>query len=262
MLLEIVVQRRFISLDYSEEKRRLNTTGVRDMPFNKGDFVLIEYTVRVKETGALLDTTSAELAKQENIYDANKLYGPTLIVLGKNWINSIVEEWILNANENSEGEIEVPPSKAFGERDPSKVKVFSLRELVRRGYTPSVGDVVEINGAQGIVKQISGGRVIVDFNHPLAGKTLVYKVKVVKKLEGFEEKVKALSSRHLRIPQEEITVNYDESEKKLVITVPGKYVSRGDINFAKITLTRDVFELFKDHVSVLVFNEVFKRPQS
>ena len=229
------------------------------VPFNKGDFVLIEYTVRIKETGALLDTTNAELAKQENIYDSNKLYGPTLVVLGKNWINSVVEEWILNASENSEGEVEVPPSKAFGERDPNKVKVYSLRELQRRGYTPSMGDVVEIDGAQGVIKQISGGRVIIDFNHPLAGKTLVYKVKVVKKLEDFEEKIKALSSRHLGIPQEDITVNYDPAEKKLVVGIPGKYVSRENINYAKITLAADIFELFKDEVQVLVFSEVFKR---
>jgi peptidylprolyl isomerase len=228
------------------------------MAFSKGDFVLVEYTVRVKETGALIDTTNAELAKQENAYDASKLYGPTLIVLGKNWINSVVEEWILNASENSEGEIEVPPSKAFGERDPSKVKVYSLRELQRRGYTPSVGDVVELNGARGIVKQISGGRVTIDFNHPLAGKTLVYRVKVVRKLETLEEKIRALASRHLGIPQEDITLNYDSNEKKLILSIPGRYISRENINYAKLALAADLFTMLKNEVQVLVFSEVLK----
>jgi peptidylprolyl isomerase len=228
------------------------------MAFSKGDFVLVEYTVRVKETGALIDTTNAELAKQENAYDASKLYGPTLIVLGKNWINSVVEEWILNASENSEGEIEVPPSKAFGERDPSKVKVYSLRELQRRGYIPSVGDVVELNGARGIVKQISGGRVTIDFNHPLAGKTLVYRVKVVRKLETLEEKIRALASRHLGIPQEDITLNYDSNEKRLVLSIPGRYISRENINYAKLALAADLFTMLKNEVQVLVFSEVLK----
>ncbi|MCC6011143.1 MAG: peptidylprolyl isomerase [Desulfurococcaceae archaeon] len=228
------------------------------MAFNKGDFILVEYTVRVKETGALLDTTNAELAKQENIYDASKLYGPTLIVLGKNWINSVVEDWILNASENSEGEIEVPPDKAFGERDPNKVKVYSLRELQRRGYVPSIGDVIELNGVKGIVKQISGGRVTIDFNHPLAGKTLVYKVKIIKKLEDFEEKIKALTSRHLRIPQEDVTVIYDSNERKLTLSIPGRYISRENINYAKLTLAADLFAMFKNEVQVLVFSEVLK----
>ncbi len=230
------------------------------MPFNKGDFVLVEYTVRIKETGALLDTTNADLAKQENVYDASKLYGPTLVVLGKNWINSVVEEWILNSSENAEGEVEVPPSKAFGERDPGKVRVYSLRELQRRGYTPRIGDIVEIDGSQGIVKQIGGGRVIIDFNHPLAGKTLIYKVKVIKKLENFEDKVKALISRHLKIPQEDISVDYNSSEKKLSINIPGKYISRENLNYAKLALVADLFELFKDEIQGLVFSEVFKRP--
>lgn len=34
------------------------------MPFNKGDFLLIEFTVRVKETGVVIDTTDAELARR------------------------------------------------------------------------------------------------------------------------------------------------------------------------------------------------------
>jgi peptidylprolyl isomerase len=241
-----------------ELKNRALYYWVLFMAFNKGDFILVEYTVRVKETGALLDTTNAELAKQENIYDASKLYGPTLIVLGKNWINSVVEDWILNASENSEGEIEVPPDKAFGERDPNKVKVYSLRELQRRGYVPSIGDVIELNGVKGIVKQISGGRVTIDFNHPLAGKTLVYKVKIIKKLEDFEEKIKALTSRHLRIPQEDVTVIYDSNERKLTLSIPGRYISRENINYAKLTLAADLFAMFKNEVQVLVFSEVLK----
>jgi peptidylprolyl isomerase len=241
-----------------ELKNRALYYWVLFMAFNKGDFILVEYTVRVKETGALLDTTNAELAKQENIYDASKLYGPTLIVLGKNWINSVVEDWILNASENSEGEIEVPPDKAFGERDPNKVKVYSLRELQRRGYVPSIGDVIELNGVKGIVKQISGGRVTIDFNHPLAGKTLVYKVKIIKKLEDFEEKIKALTSRHLRIPQEDVTVIYDSNERKLTLSIPGRYISRENINYAKLTLAADLFAMFKNEVQVLVFSEILK----
>jgi len=125
---------------------------------------------------------------------------------------------------------------------------------------PSIGDVVEVNGARGIVKQISGGRVIIDFNHPLAGKTLVYKVRVVKKLESFEDKVRALSSRHLGIPQEDITVNYDSTERKLTLSIPGKYTSRENINYAKLALAADIFGFFKDNVQVLVFSEIFKPP--
>lgn len=232
---------------------------VQVMPFAKGDFVLLEYTIKVKETNTVVDTTDAELAKRENVYESSKIYGPTLVVLGKNWINSFVEEEITRMSENEEREIEVPPEKAFGERDPSKVKVFSIREFQRRGYSINIGDTVEIGGMRGTIKQVSGGRVVVDFNHPLAGKVLLYKVKVLKKLEDPVEKLKGLAVRHLKIPWEELTLNYNESEKKLTITLPGKYISQENINYAKLALVADVFDLFKDSVNVIVFQEEVKR---
>ncbi|MEM2025145.1 MAG: FKBP-type peptidyl-prolyl cis-trans isomerase [Desulfurococcaceae archaeon] len=230
------------------------------MPLAKGDFVLVEYTVKIKDTNTVIDTTDAELAKKENIFESGKVYGPTLVVLGKSWVNPFVEDEITQMNENEEREIEVPPDKAFGERDPNKVRVFSLREFQRRGYSVKIGDAVEIGGSRGIVKQISGGRVVVDFNHPLAGKVLTYKVKVLRKLEDALEKLKNLAVRHLRIPGEELGVSYEESEKKLTITLPSKYISHENINYAKLALAADVFDLFKDSVSVLVFQEVIKRP--
>ncbi|MEM4717213.1 MAG: FKBP-type peptidyl-prolyl cis-trans isomerase [Desulfurococcaceae archaeon] len=229
------------------------------MVFNKGDFLIVEYTIRVKDTNTIIDTTDPDIAKRENIYESSRLYGPTLLVLGKNWLNQYVEEELLNMSETEEREIEVEPSKAFGERDPGKVKVYSIREFQRRGYSISIGDVVEISGARGIVKQVSGGRVVVDFNHPLAGKTLVYKIRVLRKVEEFNERVKALSSRHLKIPINELDTEYNANDKKLTIKIPGKYITRENISFAKLALAADIFELFKDQVSTLGFYEEIKR---
>lgn len=230
------------------------------MPFSKGDFLLVEYTVRVKETNTIVDTTDAELAKRENIYESSKIYGPTLIVLGKNWLNAYVEEEISKMNEGEEKEIEVPPEKAFGERDPNKVKIYGLREFQRKGYNVKIGDVIEVGGMRGIVKQVSGGRVVVDFNHPLAGKTLVYKIKIVRKLDDFNERIRALAARHLRIPSNDIEVIYDANEKRLSIKLPAKYVTHENINYAKLSLASDIFELLKEEVLALVYQEEFRKP--
>ncbi|MFZ8790716.1 MAG: FKBP-type peptidyl-prolyl cis-trans isomerase [Thermosphaera aggregans] len=231
------------------------------MVFNQGDFILVEYTVRAKETGTLLDTTDQELAMKENIYEADRLYGPTLVVLGRGWMNEVVEQELMKMEVNEEREVEVPPEKAFGERDSGKVKTFSLREFQRRGYGVNVGDVVEVGGVKGVVKSISGGRVVVDFNHPLAGRTLVYKVKVVGKLEEFRDRVKALASRHLNITGGDIDVAYEEAEKKLVVSIPGKYLSRRELNYSKISLATDIFDMFKDVVEKLVFQETLSKTQ-
>ncbi len=233
------------------------------MGFSDGDFVLVDYVVRVKETGNVVDTTIEEIARKENIYEPNRLYGPILVVIGKGWINEVVENALKEMNVGEEKEVVVPPEKAFGRRDPSKVKVYSLREFRRRNINVNIGDVVEIGGQRGIVKGISGGRVIVDFNHPLAGKTLVFKVKVVAKLESLEDKVRALAVRHLQIPGEELEIVVDEDKKEVTVKIPSKYMAKKDLQYGKISFAADVHKFFKDKIDRIVFVEVveFAKPK-
>ncbi|MCD6487691.1 MAG: FKBP-type peptidyl-prolyl cis-trans isomerase [Desulfurococcales archaeon] len=232
------------------------------MALEKGDFVLIEYTVRVKETGNIIDTTIGELAKREGIYESSRLYGPMLVVINRGWILKSLEEALKEMDVGEEKEIELPPEKAYGPRDPYKVKVFSIREFRRRGINVRVGDVIDFGGATGIVKSITGGRVTVDFNHPLAGKTLVYKVRIVKKLENILEKTKALVSRHLEIPMDEASIEYDGDSKVLIINIPTRIMTKKNIQYAKIALVSDIFELLKDYVRKVLFQEVFERKTS
>ena len=100
------------------------------MPLSKNDFVIVDYTVRVKETGEVIDTTSGEEARKAKIYDPNRVYEPSLVIIGEGRFVKGFEEELMNSDVGTEKEIEVPPEKAYGPRDPNKVKVFSLRELV------------------------------------------------------------------------------------------------------------------------------------
>ncbi len=229
------------------------------MGFREGDFILIDYSVRIKETGNLVDTSNEELAKKENIYDSEKVYGPILVVVGRGWINSVVEEELKNMNVGEEKEIEVPPEKAFGERDPSKVRVFNIREFRRRGIDVRVGEVLDFGGVKGVVKSITGGRVVVDFNHPLAGKTLIYRVKVVAKLEDLVDKVRALAIRHLGIPGDELDIVYKSDEKEVLIKIPTKYLTKTNLQYGKVSLATDILEFFKDEVDRITFQESIVR---
>ncbi len=232
---------------------------IKMTPFNEGDFILIEYTARVKETGNIIDTTNEDIAKKEGIYESNRVYGPTLVVLGKGWVIKGLEEELAKMNEGEEREIVIPPTKAYGERDPSKIKVFSIREFRRRNIEVRVGDVIDFGGTTGVVKSITGGRVVVDFNHPLAGKTLVYKVKIVKKLEALEEKLRALVAKHFNIKIDDVVLEYNPGERKVVVNVPTRIMTRKDIQYAKIALVSNIFEYFKDDIEKIVLQEVFER---
>ncbi|MEM4246329.1 MAG: peptidylprolyl isomerase, partial [Candidatus Bathyarchaeia archaeon] len=105
--------------------------------------------------------------------------------------------------------LEVPPEKGYGARDPSKVKLLPLRRFTKEGLNPAPGLQVEIDRKPALIRSVGAGRVQVDFNHPLSGKTLLYDVSVEKVITDSLEKVKSLI--HRRIP----SLNLEKTKIKL-----------------------------------------------
>ena len=226
------------------------------MPFTKGDFLLIDYVAKIKETNEVFDTTFEEVARKERIYREDKTYEPLLVIIGEGRVVRGLEEELQKMNVGEEREIEVEPKKAYGERDPSKVKMVPLREFSRRGITPKVGEIVEIGGLPAVVRSITGGRVIVDFNHPLAGKTIIFKVKILKKIDDELEKVKYLVHRRIRTaPIDKIEV--ERKEKEIVVKLPKETYLTEDIQYAKQALAREIAR-YVPNVSIVKFVEEYK----
>ncbi|ABL88268.1 peptidylprolyl isomerase, FKBP-type [Pyrobaculum islandicum DSM 4184] len=191
------------------------------MPLAKGDYILLDYTVVVKDENKVIETSQEAVAKEAGIYKPEEVYSPRLVILGETPLWEPVENTLLSIDEGQDFEVEVPPEKAYGVRDPNKVKVVSIRDFHRHGIVPSVGDVVEFEGQRARVVSISGGRVVLDFNHPLAGKTFVVRGRVVKKLTTAEEKAVALLKLYLpRVSEEKIKASFDGDT--LVLNLPAE----------------------------------------
>jgi len=221
----------------------------------KGDVVVLEYTLKLKDTGEVIETTSEELAKEAGIYNEKEKYGPAIIVVGEGKLLPGIEEALIGMEKDQEKELELPPEKAYGHRDPAKVKKYSLGEFRRAGIrNVRPGMVVEIGNKIGIVKTVSGGRVTVDFNHPYAGKTILAKVKVLDIIKSDNEKVKKLVER--RIP--DATVNVIDGTVE--IKVPEKYMLSENIQLVKAMIVRDLLT-FVPTVKVIRFIEEVKRPE-
>ncbi|AOL15746.1 peptidylprolyl isomerase [Sulfolobus sp. A20] len=189
--------------------------------FKDKDFIYIEYTARVKDTGEIIDTTNVEEAKKANIYDENETYGPKLVILGENRILRGLEEALYNFNLNEQKTIEIPPEKAYGERDNTKIKTISLGELRRQGIRPAPNMIVRLSdGSLATIRSVSGGRVILDLNHPLAGRSLVYDVKVVKVLETPKDKIMALIERRFgQTNLKNLSVEINDEKKNVIINL-------------------------------------------
>ena len=91
-----------------------------------------------------------------------------------------------------EYEIELSPENAFGKRDSSLVNIISSRVFKENKLNPIPGMMFNLDGRAVKILSVSGGRITVDFNNPLSGKDVVYKIKVLRKVDDINEKAKAL----------------------------------------------------------------------
>lgn len=215
------------------------------MALQKGDYILLDYTIIVKDESKVVQTTSEDIAREAGIYSPDDIYEPRLIVLGETKLLEPVEEALMKADEGQEIEIEVPPEKGFGQRDPNKVKVISIREFYRYGKLPRVGDIVEFENQRARVVSISSGRVVLDFNHPLAGKTLIVKAKIVRKIESDEEKIKHIVKNHLpRIDLDKVQVTLSDDKKIVTIKLPPETLLVDRIGLVKTDLANDLGRRF------------------
>jgi len=85
--------------------------------------------------------------------------------------------------EGEEGAWLVTPEKAFGMPNPNNVQTFKRSDFaadmqLEKGLVISFTDASQ-SELPGVIKQFDDEEVVVDFNHPLAGDTLTFKVKIV-----------------------------------------------------------------------------------
>jgi len=230
------------------------------MALEKGTLVFANYTGKVKETGEAFETTREEDAKKLNIYDATRKYEPRLIAVGEGWVISGLDEEVKKMEVGEKKEVELTPGKAFGQRDPTQLRMIPLRKFGDRASELSTGDAVEVDNRTGVVRFIGSGRAQVDFNHHLAGKNIVYEIELVKKVETDEDKVRALIDR--RLGGEGSKVGFSLKDGSLEVEIPEDLFLLEGLQIIKRGVSTDIFK-FVPKVNGLTFVEKFvsKRPQ-
>ena len=227
------------------------------MTLQKGDFILINYTAKVKETNEVFDTTIEETAKKEHLHKEGEIYEPKLVVIGEGWVLKELDERLTTMEPNKTQSVEIPPEKAFGPRDPEKVKRIPLKQLLAKDvHNPTIGMRIDFNGKMATIRAIGAGRVLLDFNPPLAGKTLIYDVTVDKKLETSEEKIAVLIHRRIPVVEAE-KIKFTIKEKTLAIDMPEETFYVEGIQIAKRGIAMDLQKLLNEFTEIK-FVETFR----
>ncbi len=217
------------------------------MPVEKGDFILVDYVTKVEETGEIFDTTLKETAQSSGIFKGDASYEPMLIVVGENWVLRELDQALIGLDVDAPSVITIPPEKAFGLRDPSKIRLMPIRRFRNQRVNLTPGAQIEVDGTLAVVRSVGSGRVQLDFNPPLAGKTLIYELTVKSKLDGLEEKILALL--HRRIPAVDVAkfkvqIRARAREKEVIIEPPTEAYYLDGVQYAKRGLAGDIQRFF------------------
>jgi peptidylprolyl isomerase len=226
------------------------------MTLQKGDFILINYVAKVKETNEVFDTTKEEVAKKEHLHKEGQVHEPELVVVGEGWVLKALDEALTTMDLNTPSTAEISAEKGFGQRDPEKIKRVPIKQLYAKEINPVVGARIEYQGKSATIRSVGAGRVLLDFNPPLAGRTLIYDVTVIKKLETAEQKIGALIHRRVPVVEED---KFKLSIKgcDLTINMPEETFYVEGIQIAKRGIAMDI-QKFVPELIETQFIETFK----
>ncbi len=158
----------------------------------EGDFVELDYTGKITDDSIVFDTTMEADAKKNNLYDAKTKYEPVSICIGKRHVIEGLDKGLVGKEIGKEYLFRVKPEEAFGQKNPKMIQLIATNKFRAQGITPMPGLQVNMDGVLGTIRAVSGGRTIVDFNHPLSGKELEYRATVKRLITDAEGKVDAV----------------------------------------------------------------------
>lgn len=186
------------------------------MTLKKGDFIEIDYIATDKEINKVFDLTSEENAKKLGIFNKDSKYGPIIICIGENQVIKGLDDSLIGKETKKEYDIEIPPESGFGKKDTKLLRMIPSRSFKSQKINPFPGLQINMDGMIGTIRTVSGGRSIVDFNHPLSGHNLLYHITINKVVTNDQEKIESI----LSFLAKDFKVSIKEATANITIKIP------------------------------------------
>jgi FKBP-type peptidyl-prolyl cis-trans isomerase SlpA len=133
------------------------------------------------DTGTTVTLHFALLLEDGAVVDSNFEGKPATFSIGDGNLLPGFEETLLGLKKDDQREFVVPPEKAFGQHNEQNLQRVSMDNFDELELEPGAMFSFQNGDGElpGVVVEIVDGEVMVDFNHPLAGKNIIFQVKIM-----------------------------------------------------------------------------------
>ncbi len=227
--------RRVIDLTEPQE----STEEVQEK-ITSGDIIKLSWTGRLENSDKIVD-------QADN----------TVIVVGKSNVIAGIEEILLEMRPGEPKTVNIPPERGYGKRDSSQMQITSIRKFKKQQINPQPGMQLMIQNRRATIRNVRGGRVTVDFNHPLAGKKLVYEVIVNAILHNPSDIIYAFIKKHLPdVLPEELSINIDDDIVTIQLPRDENLLFKKEIQFFKAFIASEI-TTYLDDITTVKFLETY-----
>ncbi|HLO79677.1 MAG TPA: FKBP-type peptidyl-prolyl cis-trans isomerase [Chitinophagaceae bacterium] len=127
--------------------------------------------------------------EEGNLIIGNEGYDPEEYLHGAGNILPRLEHALTGLKQDDVIDVVIPPEEAYGPREVSLLLEVSIED-VDDPESLKEGEFIQLfDGTEGVVLAHKGTHVVVDANHPLAGKTLHYTIRISAVREATEEEI-------------------------------------------------------------------------
>jgi len=213
----------------------------------EGTIVHVDYNLYNADSGDLIETTREDVAKENDMHQEGRNYSPLVCVVGSGQLIAGFEESLLSAKADEDISVEIAPADAYGEKDSDQIETISIDKLIRYVRDPKslyIGGPVTIEGKTGTLSYMAAGRARIDYNHPMAGRTLKYDYKIIKVIKDKGEKVEALLESNTG--HEGFEVSFDGNDVSIVTPEAMLFDTNAAMQkFRIVTVLRDAVDAGK-----------------
>ena len=129
----------------------------------KDDKIKIHYTVSLKDG---------------TVFDRSKEGKPLEFTVGSEQMPRGLDQAVIGMKLNERKKTTVESKDAYGKRDEGLVMKF-VRADLPENLVPVIGKTIKLQGIGGTIVNVDETHVFLDGNHPLAGKDVVFDIRVV-----------------------------------------------------------------------------------